>query len=292
MENVGSDRIIISTASMRLDILYFIGYDIDERLPWHSTLSRTRQLYGEEIFLQLFQQVLLLCIQQGMVRGKRQAIDSAFIKANASLDSLMEKEIIDDAASYIDSLEEESDDEPKKESDEKNENQTVKASTKKHVDGHHAWKEKEYKDQTRNDNITGHTNKINNRDEHGDIIRPKLLSNHTHYSPTDPDSRISVKPGKPRQLNYLGQVSVDDAHHVITGTKAEHADKRDSQCLEGILHQTINNLSQNELAIKELVADGSYSSGSALAFIEQNNITAYIPNFGQYRSSREGFIYN
>lgn len=295
MENLGSDRRIISTASMRLDILYFIGYDIDEPLPWHSTLSRTRQLYGEEIFLQLFQKVLLLCVQQGMVRGKRQAIDSAFIKANASLDSLIEKEIIDDAVLYIDSLEVESDDKPKNEDDKKkvvNENKTVKASTKKMVDKHHAWKEKEYKDQTRHDNITGQTNKINNRDEHGDIIRPKFLSNHTHYSPTDPDARISVKPGKARQLNYFGQLAVDDAHHVITGAMANYADRRDSQCLPSILEQTINNLGQNEITIAEIAADGAYSSGTSLAFIEQKNITGYIPNFGQYQNSREGFIYN
>lgn len=54
LENISSDRRIIQTAGLRLDILYFIGYDIDEQLPWHSTLSRTRQLYGEEIFLSLF----------------------------------------------------------------------------------------------------------------------------------------------------------------------------------------------------------------------------------------------
>ncbi|MBK7503564.1 MAG: hypothetical protein IPI52_00080 [Bacteroidetes bacterium] len=67
-----------------------------------------------------------------MVRGKRQAIDSAFIKANASLDSLLEKEIVDDAVDYIESLENESDDKQKNDIDEKpaNENQTVKASTK------------------------------------------------------------------------------------------------------------------------------------------------------------------
>jgi hypothetical protein len=35
-----------------------------------------------------------------MVRGKRQAIDSAYIKANASMDSLQEKEIIDDVELY------------------------------------------------------------------------------------------------------------------------------------------------------------------------------------------------
>jgi IS5 family transposase len=89
---------------MRLDVLYFIGYDIDEELPWHSTLSRTRQLYGEEIFLQLFREVLKLCIDKGMVSGRRQAVDSAYIKANASLDSLMEKEVLDDAGTFTEEL--------------------------------------------------------------------------------------------------------------------------------------------------------------------------------------------
>ena len=31
------------TVSLRLDMLYFIGYNIDEAMPWHSTLSRTGQ---------------------------------------------------------------------------------------------------------------------------------------------------------------------------------------------------------------------------------------------------------
>ena len=43
----------------------------------------------------------------------------------------------------------------------------------------------------------------------------KYTSNKTHYSPTDPDARIIVKPGKARKLNYMSQLSVDKAHHVI-----------------------------------------------------------------------------
>src|SRR6188508_1129312 len=105
LENLGSDRRIINTVSMRLDMLFFIGYDIDEDLPWHSTLSRTRQLYGEEVFLELFRQVLKLCIDKGMVNGRRQAVDSAYIKANASLSSVVEKEVLDDAKTYSDELE-------------------------------------------------------------------------------------------------------------------------------------------------------------------------------------------
>ena len=54
----------------------------------------------------------------------------------------------------------------------------------------------------------------------------RRIINHTHYSTTDPDARVSVKPGKPRQLNYLAQVSVDTAHHVITQIQTDHADKK------------------------------------------------------------------
>ena len=85
LENIISDRDLIQHSSMRLDILFFIGYDIDEPLPWHSTISRTRQLYPETVFEAVFTKVLLLCIDKGMVSGHTQAIDSAPIKANASI---------------------------------------------------------------------------------------------------------------------------------------------------------------------------------------------------------------
>jgi transposase len=104
LENLNSDRKIIEHSRMRLDILFFLGYDLDKELPWHSTLSRTRTLYGEEVFKELFSKVLSLCVQKGMLSGRRQAIDSAFVKANASMDSLVEKEIIEDGSDYLDSM--------------------------------------------------------------------------------------------------------------------------------------------------------------------------------------------
>jgi len=81
LENIISDRGLIDHASMRLDILYFLGYDIDEELPWHSTVSRTRQLFPEEVFEGVFTHVLEMCVRQGMVKGSTQAIDSAPVKA-------------------------------------------------------------------------------------------------------------------------------------------------------------------------------------------------------------------
>lgn len=272
LNNINSDRKLIEYCSNCLDIRLFIRYDLDEQLPWHSTISRTRQLYGEEVFLDLFRKVLSMCVQKGMVRGKRQAVDSAFIKANASMDSLVEKDVVDDAQLYADELNEGSE-------------YKVTKTRKAQVESHHAWKVKAYKGQPSNQN----TQQVN---DFGQPIRPKYLSNHTHYSPSDPDARISVKVGKARQLNYYGQIAVDDAHHVITGAMADHADKRDSQCLPSILGQTIENLNQNEIQLNQVAADTGYSSGEALRYCEEHNVEAYIPNFGLYKPAREGFVYN
>jgi transposase len=241
-ENLQSDRKIIENARLRLDILYFIGYDIDEELPWHSTLSRTRQLIGEEVFRTLFKTVLKLCIEKGMVAGKRQAIDSVLVKANASMDSLVDKEILEDGVVYLTSLNEE---------EQKEEELTMKIPTS----------------------------------------TPTKKSNKNRYSPTDPDARIATKPGKPSQMNYLGQVSVDTAHHVITNIEAHHADKRDSECLEEVLDHTKDNLSTLDMKVEEIVADTNYSSAEALKAINKRDIIGYVPNFGGYKNEREGFIY-
>jgi transposase len=223
-ENINSDRRIIEISRLRLDIRYFIGYDIDEELPWHSTLSRTRQLYGEHIFTDLFKRVLKQCINLGMISGRRQAIDGFFVKANASLDSLVEKEIMDDADLYSEELK----------SNEEEPSVIVKEL------------------------------KPESQEPYSELKPKKNPGNDTHYSPSDPDARMSVKPGKATALNYLGQVSVDTASHMITHIQAFTADKRDSECLSAVLLRTKNNLLENGLQLAEIIADKGYSSGDAL----------------------------
>lgn len=272
LNNINSDRRLVEFCGNCLDVRLFLKYDLDEPLPWHSTVSRTRQLYGEEVFLSLFQVVLGMCVRQGMVRGKRQAVDSAFIKANASMDSLVEKEVVEDASAYVDELEEGSE-------------YKVTSGRKKLVERHHEWKEMAYQ------GMPGQV-LTPKEDENGNLIRPKYLSNHTHYSPTDPDARISVKPGKARQLNYSGQVSVDDAHHVVTAACASTAGSKDSETLGEILGQAIENLKENGMKVDQVTADTGYSSGKALRYCEERGIDAWIPNFGLYKPDREGFVYN
>lgn len=213
LENLGSDRRIIQTVSMRMDMLYFLGYDLDEDLPWHSTLSRTRQLYSEEVFRLLFRKVLSQCIDKGMVGGCRQAVDSVPVKANASMNSLQKKEVLKDGEDYAASLRDEDTIDTNTPNDTDGD-QTVSERKAKSVEQHHKWKDKAY------EGMPGGRKKTEEGSGEEDIYLPKFVSNHTHYSTTDRDPRVSVKPGKARQLNYHAQVSVDTASHVITNIEA------------------------------------------------------------------------
>jgi hypothetical protein len=206
------------------------------------------------------------------------------------MSSLIEKEILDDGDQYAETLTEDEASAPVKSIDNKEDKttpeNTVSASTNKRVKQHHAWKEKAYK------GMPGARVNPKEVDKDEEQYQREYLSNKTHYSTTDTDARVSVKPGKPRQLNYLGQVSTDTANHVITNIEAHHADKKDSQCLPQVLENTIDNLHKEGLVVEEVLADTGYSSGEALQYLDDNNIIGYIPNFGQYKASRPGFTYD
>src|SRR3982750_3487555 len=53
-----------------------------------------------------------------------------------------------------------------------------------------------------------------------------------------------------------------------------------------------DNLKESDLKVEEVLADAGYSSGEALQALEDQHIEAYIPNFGQYKPSMEGFTYD
>jgi len=279
LENITSDRKLIDHASMRLDILYFLDYDIGEELPWHSTLSRTRDMLPDALFVDLFERVLQMCIYQGMVSGKTQAIDSAPVKANASMESLELKVPEDELDAHLRKVRSMSkaDKAPLKDNKASKEQQTLQADDK----------------QLRA--LTSRQRNWNRKQENRPGARSKgakYTSNHTHYSPSDPDARISVKPGKARKLNYHSQVSVDTSHHVITDIQADFADKHDSRSLVGIVDPLVRRLKREGLLVENILADAGYSSGANYANMEQRGLTAYIPAHGTFKGGPDGFEYD
>ena len=77
LKNLVSNKRLVEHYALRLDILLFLGYEVDEGLPWHSTVSRTRQLLPAAVFERLFDHVFAQCVARGLVAGNTQAIDSA-----------------------------------------------------------------------------------------------------------------------------------------------------------------------------------------------------------------------
>lgn len=278
LENIDSDRKLVDHCSMRLDILFFLGYDIDEELPWHSTISRTRQLFPEELFEKIFNKIFEMCVEKGMVSGHTQAVDSAFVKANASMESLELKVPEESLEEYLHKYRYMSSPDRKAKINRAEEKQQIVSADKKKLQDIKSRQEKWSKDQ---DQKPGGSN--NNA---------KYTSNHTHYSPTDPDARISVKPGKSRKLNYLSQMGVDSENHVITHIQSFHADKKDNQYLQEIVSQIEKRLIENGLHLTTILADAGYSSGENYAWFEEKGLDAFIPPHGTYKGGPKGFVYN
>jgi transposase len=281
INNISSDRKLAEYCGDSLGIRLFLGYDIDEQLPWHSTISRTRQLYGDEVFKELFEKVVTKCIESGMVAGHTQCVDGALLKANASKDSLEIKQVNQSVDDYL--LENiKANGSPRRrakynraEEDQQHMqgNEDDQAKQLKELDTRYQRQEKNYEDMPGSD-------------------RGRYLSNKTHYSPTDPDARIAVKPGKPRELYYNGQIAVDTAHHVITHAASFTADGKDCRDLITITQQLQTRLQGHGIKIEKLLADAAYSSGENYQYLEQQNITGYIPLLGGALSGSEGFIYD
>jgi len=269
LENLVSDRRLIEHCALRLDILYFLGYEVDEDLPWHSTVSRTRQLYPTAIFERLFDHVFAQCVTQGLVAGDTQAVDSAPVKANASLYSLCEKQPLEAIVPRMQLAGKPNQKAPSQPS-------AAVLDTPAHVLRRVAARQAQHR--------TGHFGARR--------PRARLVSNKTHYSPSDPEARISLKLGKARALNYLCSLAVDTAHGVISHVQADLADSRDSVHLPQLVTHLQQRLLTQGVPLQDLVADTNYSTGVNYALLEQQGITPWIPVFGKYKPAVEGFAYD
>src|SRR5215471_18951353 len=72
----------------RLSVRWYVGYDFDEPLPDHSTLSKIRLRYGLKVFRRFFEAIVEQCQQAKLVWGRELYFDSTQVNANADLDSL------------------------------------------------------------------------------------------------------------------------------------------------------------------------------------------------------------
>ena len=88
--NIRSERKLVEEISLNLAYRWYIGYDLDEEVPNHSIFSKARVRFGKKLFLDIFEQILIKCIELGLVSSEGMLIDSTIVKADASTGSLVD----------------------------------------------------------------------------------------------------------------------------------------------------------------------------------------------------------
>jgi transposase len=94
-EDLRSERQLMSVVADRLSLRWYLGYDLREPLPDHSSLTRIRERYGLEVFRRFFERIVEMCFEAGLVRGHELYFDATKVEANASLDSTRSRSLVE-----------------------------------------------------------------------------------------------------------------------------------------------------------------------------------------------------
>ncbi len=86
---IRSERQLLEQASYNLAMRWYAGYNLDEPLPDHSSLSKIRARLGLPVFRRFFEMITEQCVTAGLVRGDELIFDATKVRANASMDSLI-----------------------------------------------------------------------------------------------------------------------------------------------------------------------------------------------------------
>lgn len=89
------DRKLAREAQVNLAIRWFAGYGFYENTPDHSSLTKIRTRWGEELFRKVFLRVLEDCKKAGLLDKGTVHIDSTLIRANVSMESVVTNYIED-----------------------------------------------------------------------------------------------------------------------------------------------------------------------------------------------------
>ena len=102
-EGLDSERGIAWRMADSLSLRKFLGYELDEATPDHSTISRTRRLFWLETHTAIFRWVLKILDEEGLVSGRTVSIDATTLEANAAMKSIVRR---DSGQTYNDFLKE------------------------------------------------------------------------------------------------------------------------------------------------------------------------------------------
>ena len=100
-EGIGSQRGIAWRCGDSLSLREFLGTPLTEDTPDHSSLTRVRDRLPLTIHEAVFQLVLKLVAEKGLLKGKTVAVDSTLLEANAAMKSIVRRDTGEDWNEYL-----------------------------------------------------------------------------------------------------------------------------------------------------------------------------------------------
>jgi len=240
-EGIDSQRGIAWRCEDSLSLRRFFGIPLGEETPDHSSLTRIRDRLPLVIHEQVFQRVLSILDQHGLLKGTTTGVDSTMLEANAAMKTIIRKDTGEDWKAYLKRL-----------------MQEEGLITK---DEHPTDEELRKFDKSR-----GKQGK-------------KKVSNDEWASPSDPDSRIvKMKDGR-THLGYKAQHVVDLDSEAILSARVQHGTDGDAQTLLRSVVDAQRHLilAESDAEICEIAGDKGYHANEAITWCTRFGLRTYIP---------------
>jgi transposase len=288
-EGISSERELMRIVSDRLSVRWYVGYDLREPLPDHSSLTRIRDRFGLSVFREFFERIVQMCVEAGLVWGEELYFDATKVDANASLDSIAPRFYVEEHLGEVFTVEE-----PPNAEQEDNESTATSDYPRSEAElfelpsvGDDALAEA---NAAKDDWIS--RNGRQRRERKGVWYRRKadFLA-----SSTDPDSSpMKRRNSKGSHLGYYTHYVVDGGKsRVILNVLVTPFEVTENQPMLDLLWRTSFRW---KIAPRQVTGDTAYGTTENIAAVEQAGLRAYVPLTGAGKArpyfSKEEFTYD
>jgi transposase len=266
-EDLRSERQLMEVVADRLSLRWYLGYDLHEPLPDHSSLTRIRERYGLEVFRSFFDRIVEMCFEAGLVWGEELFVDSTTVRANAAKAALAPKlTVLDHLDELFEGVEEEPDDAT-----------TEPAGAAEMADAALPGALPGADDGSLKQANAAREDFISSAGRYGTKSRtpnPNKISDHV-LNRTDPDACLAGHVKGTARMGYK-------VHYVVDGGKARviltalvtKADVKDNQPMLDLLWRTNFRW---KLRPHHVTGDSVYGTIPNVKAVEQAGIRAYMP---------------
>ena len=88
---IRSERQLFREVQVNLAYRWYLGYDLDEEIPHHSIMTKSRYRFPEEVFDRFFKRIVHLCKKSDLISGDYYFMDSSLVRADAAKSSFKAK---------------------------------------------------------------------------------------------------------------------------------------------------------------------------------------------------------